>query len=59
MRIVPLVAEVNGQKEIIGEARIDSDGNMTGIIKKDHPMIQTLLAQTNYYSFIVTKEKEK
>lgn len=51
MKIVPLVAEIHGQREIVGEARIDSDGNITGIIKRDHPILTSLIS-THDYSFV-------
>lgn len=52
MKIVPLVTYINGQREIIGEARIDSDGNITGIIRNGHPILSKLLDSKKHYSFI-------
>jgi len=52
MKIVPLVTYINGQREIIGEARIDSDGNITGIIRNGHPILSKLLDSQKHYSFI-------
>lgn len=52
MKIVPLVSYINGNREIIGEARIDTDGNITGIIKAGHPIIRKLTSSIASYSFI-------
>ncbi len=61
MKIVPLVVYSNNQREIIGEARIDSDGNITGIIwcKKGHPILTSLLDSNRRYSFVQEYEPVK
>lgn len=56
MKIVPLVTYVNGNKEIVGEVRIDTDGNLTGIIKAGHPILQHLTDSANHYSFVTDTE---
>ncbi len=51
MRHVPLRAMVVGQPEIIGEIHIDVDGNITGCIKRDHPILPSLISAQHLYSF--------
>jgi len=51
MRHVPLRAVVVGQEEIIGEIHIDVDGNITGTIKRDHPILHSLITSQFPYSF--------
>lgn len=58
MKIVPLVSYVNGNREIVGEARIDTDGNITGIIKRGHPILKKLIDSNFSYS-LVTEEANK
>lgn len=59
MKIVPLVLYLNNQPEVVGEARIDIDGNITGIIKRGHPALDVLLDSNQQYSFIVNHKTEK
>lgn len=42
---------VVGQPEIIGEIHIDVDGNITGRIKRDHPILPSLISSQHLYSF--------
>ena len=51
MRHVPLKATVAGNDEIVGEIHIDIDGNITGNIKRDHPILLSLINTHQLYSF--------